>query len=77
MLVLTHLLDVLQGDTILAQLLVDEDQGVEVAHTTVEQLVWEVPGPGDHPRVKLEQPGRKPRNPYSPQLDSVPAGTRA
>ena len=52
-----HLLDVLQGDVVLAQLLVDEDQGVQVAHPAVQQLVRETPGPRYHPGVQLEQPG--------------------
>lgn len=36
---LTHLLDVLQGDPVLPELLVDEDEGVQVAHPPIEQLI--------------------------------------
>lgn len=52
-----HLLDVLQRDAVLAQLLVDKDQGEEVAHPAIEQLVWEPASALNHPLVVLQQPG--------------------
>lgn len=52
-----HLLDVLQRDAVLAQLLVDKDQGEEVAHPAIEQLVGEPAGTLHHPLVVLQQPG--------------------
>lgn len=40
--VLTHLLNVLQWDFVLPQLLVDKDERVEVAHTAIQQLIWQL-----------------------------------
>lgn len=53
-----HLLYVLRVDAVLAELLVDEDEGEEVAHPTVEQLVREAAGALHHRLVILQQPGR-------------------
>lgn len=53
-----HLLYVLWVDAVLAELLVDEDEGEEVAHPTVEQLVREAAGTLHHRLVILQQPGR-------------------
>lgn len=38
----TDLLNILRGDLFLLELLVDEDEGEEEAHTAIQQLVWEV-----------------------------------
>lgn len=56
----THLLDVLQGDPVLPQLLVDEDEGVQVAHPPVEQLIRKPTGAFHHSLVKQQQPGGGP-----------------
>lgn len=55
----THLLDVLQGDAVLPELLVDEDEGVEVSHPPVEQLVGQPAGSFHYSLVELQQSGRK------------------
>lgn len=57
---LTHLLDVLQGDPVLPELLVDEDQGVQVAHPPIEQLVGKPTRAFHHSLVKQQQPGGGP-----------------
>ena len=54
-LILTHLLDVLQWDLVLPKLLVDEDEGVEVAHPPIEELIWQPPRPLHHSLVILQQ----------------------
>lgn len=55
----SHLLDVLQWDPVLAELLVDEDEGVEVAHSPVQQLIWQPAWSLHHSLVVLQQPGRE------------------
>lgn len=57
----TDLLDVLDGYLVVAKLLVDEGQGVEVTHPAVEQLIRETAGPGAHYHrlMELQQPGGK------------------
>lgn len=55
----THLLDVLQRDAVLPELLVDEDEGVEVSHPPVEQLVRQPARSFHYSLVKLQQSGRK------------------
>lgn len=39
MMIICHLLDVLQWNSVRTQLLVDEDERIEVTHPTVEELV--------------------------------------
>lgn len=56
---MNYLLDVLQGDPVLSQLLVDKHQGVEVPHSPVQQLVGKITGAFYHSLVKLQQPGRE------------------
>lgn len=56
---LSHLLDVLQWNAVLAELLIDKDQGEEVAHTAIEQLIREPASALHHPLVVLQQPGGK------------------
>lgn len=53
-----HLLYALRVDAVLAELLVDEDEGEEVAHPAVEQLIREAAGALHHCLVILQQPGR-------------------
>ena len=57
----TDLLDVLDGDLVVAKLLVDEGQGVEVTHPAIEQLIRETAGPRAHYHrlMELQQPGGK------------------
>lgn len=53
----THLLDELQRDPVLAQLLVDEDEGGQVAHPSVQQLVRQPTRALHHHLVVLHQSG--------------------
>lgn len=53
----THLLDVLQGDPVVSQLLIDEDEGVEVTHPPIEQLVRQPTCTTHYSLVVLQQSG--------------------
>lgn len=53
----TDLLNVLDGDLFLLKLLVNEDEGVKVAHSAIEQLIREPAYPLHYCLVKLQQPG--------------------
>lgn len=51
----TYLLYVLDGNLLLLKLLVDENEGVQVAHPAVQQLIWKFAFPLNHRLMKLHE----------------------
>lgn len=51
----TYLLYVLDGNLLLMKLLVDVDEGVQVAHPTVQQLIWKFAFPLNHRLMVLHE----------------------
>lgn len=53
----TDLLNVLNGDLLLLKVLVNEDEGVKIAQSAIEQLIRKTAFPLHYGLVQLQQPG--------------------